>query len=670
MKTLGGTTARRVGVLLTAGTVVAAIVTISFASPAFAGDTPGHRQSRAPEVIDTSRVVGPPHQTAARPESSKTLTSRTRGVAPAITSNPQNESVTSGSTASFSASASGTPTPTVRWQRSTNKGRTWSNVSGATSITYSFVASTSQNGYQYRAVFTNSAGSATTQAAVLTVTAASTAPAVTQQPSSETVAAGSTASFSASVSGSPTPTVAWQVSTDGGSSWNPISGATSTTYSFTAQSSDNNNEYEAVFTNAVSSATTDPATLTVTTPIGPQVTSDPQSQTVPSGSSASFSSSATGSPTPTVQWQVLTTQQGATWTDISGATSDIYSFTASLTQNGYEYEAVFTNSQGSVTTTAATLTVTAVGPSITTDPSSETVPSGSTASFSASATGSPTPTVQWQVLTTQQGATWTDISGATSGTYSFTATSAANGNQYQAVFTNAGGSATTTVATLTVTAALYKSSNWSGYADTGGPFTTVSGSWTAPTVNCSVTRNAYSAQWIGIDGFSSSTVEQDGTEADCVNGTPSYDAWYEMYGDSAVNSGYEVELSPSSYPVVPGDTMSASVSVAGTTWTLRVADTGKWSYSTTVVYSGAAESSAEWIVERPEICSFTCSLASLADFGTAQFSGASTTVNGVAGTISATSEADIEMVSGSTVLALPSVLDPAGDSFTDTWKAA
>ena len=83
----------------------------------------------------------------------------------------------SGSTASFSAAASGAPAPTVQWQVSTDTGDTWSPISGATSATYSFTTSPTQNGYEYEAVFTNTAGQATTNPAILTVT--TTLPAIT-----------------------------------------------------------------------------------------------------------------------------------------------------------------------------------------------------------------------------------------------------------------------------------------------------------------------------------------------------------------------------------------------------------------------------------------------------------------------------------------------------------
>ncbi|MCY2978999.1 MAG: immunoglobulin domain-containing protein [Planctomycetota bacterium] len=141
------------------------------------------------------------------------------GIAPAITQSPSNQTVVTGNTATFTAAASGSPTPTVQWQVSTNGGTSWSNISGATSTTYSFTAVSGDNGKQYRAVFTNTAGSATSSAATLTV---NYAPSVTQNPSSSTVSSGATASFTAAATGNPTPTVQWQISTNGGTSWSDI----------------------------------------------------------------------------------------------------------------------------------------------------------------------------------------------------------------------------------------------------------------------------------------------------------------------------------------------------------------------------------------------------------------------------------------------------------------
>jgi hypothetical protein len=90
-------------------------------------------------------------------------------IAPAIAQSPSNQTVVSGNTATFTAAASGSPTPTVQWQVSTNSGTSWSNISGATNTTYSFTTVSGDNGKQYRAVFTNTAGTATSSAAVLSV---------------------------------------------------------------------------------------------------------------------------------------------------------------------------------------------------------------------------------------------------------------------------------------------------------------------------------------------------------------------------------------------------------------------------------------------------------------------------------------------------------------------
>jgi hypothetical protein len=93
-------------------------------------------------------------------------------VAPKVTKNPRNKTVTAETSVSFTAAATGTPSPTVQWQVSTDGGTTWSNITGnssATTTTLTFIATASESGYKYRAVFTNEAGSATTSAATLTV---------------------------------------------------------------------------------------------------------------------------------------------------------------------------------------------------------------------------------------------------------------------------------------------------------------------------------------------------------------------------------------------------------------------------------------------------------------------------------------------------------------------
>jgi hypothetical protein len=95
--------------------------------------------------------------------------------------------------------------------------------------------------------------------------------------------------------------------------------------------------------------------------IAPSVTLQPTGQSVLAGQSVTLMAAATGSPAPTVQWQV-STDGGATFSDIVGATSSTYTFTATVSQNGDLFRAVFSNVAGSAATTAASLTVTPSAP--------------------------------------------------------------------------------------------------------------------------------------------------------------------------------------------------------------------------------------------------------------------------------------------------------------------
>ena len=182
---------------------------------------------------------------------------------PVITTQPVSRSVSSGVTTSFTAAGSGTPAPTVQWQTSTDNGATWNNIPGATSTTYTLTPVATNNSNQYRASFTNIAGTTFTDPATLTVY---TAPVVTRQPTNTSVVAGGTVTLTATATGTPVPTVQWQQSTNDGSTWTYIPGATSSTYSFTGSLAVNGNQFRAVFTNVAGATSTNTAILTVTQP--------------------------------------------------------------------------------------------------------------------------------------------------------------------------------------------------------------------------------------------------------------------------------------------------------------------------------------------------------------------------------------------------------------------
>ena len=90
-------------------------------------------------------------------------------VSPEVTQSPTDQTVAPGDKVTFVAAAEGTPQPTVRWQVSPDGGQTWSTIEGATDNAYSFTAKAGQDGYAYRAEFTNSVGTTRTSPITLTV---------------------------------------------------------------------------------------------------------------------------------------------------------------------------------------------------------------------------------------------------------------------------------------------------------------------------------------------------------------------------------------------------------------------------------------------------------------------------------------------------------------------
>ena len=117
------------------------------------------------------------------------------GVAPTITTQPADQSVTQGHTATFSVAAQGTAPLTYQWMRGTTD-------VGTNSPSYTTPATTaSDNNAKFQVVITNSAGTITSRTATLTVTSTNTAPSITQQPASQTVTLGQPATFTVVATG-------------------------------------------------------------------------------------------------------------------------------------------------------------------------------------------------------------------------------------------------------------------------------------------------------------------------------------------------------------------------------------------------------------------------------------------------------------------------------------
>jgi len=217
---------------------------------------------------------------------------------------------------------------------------------------------------------------------------------------------------------------------------------------------------------------------------------------------------------------------------------------------------------------------------------------------------------------------------------------------------------------------------WAGYAVNGTDFTYVQGSWIVTSVDCTKTPNSDSSEWVGIDGWTSNTVEQIGTDADCNGKSPYYYVWYEFY---PLNTVVINDVS-----IAPGDKFSASVTYEGDNeYTVAITNdtTGQY-FTKEVSFKGADGSgkpprnSAEWIEEMDG--------NELSDFGVDSFGEFYTGVSGgtdsatdstVSGPITDFGSAVQESIttkngsSGSKETAVPSALASDGASFTVTWKS-
>jgi hypothetical protein len=208
------------------------------------------------------------------------------------------------------------------------------------------------------------------------------------------------------------------------------------------------------------------------------------------------------------------------------------------------------------------------------------------------------------------------------------------------------------------------STNWSGYADTGSSFSDVSASWTEPGASCSSRTTSLAAFWVGIDGYSSDSVEQDGTMIECYDRTAYQFTWWEMYPTNDVQVVGQTAAA--------GDHIAASVVRSGTSYKLTVTDSTHTadSFTTTQTCSASScvDSSAEWIAEAPTGSS---GVEPLSDFGTWTASNAAVTEGSTAGSISSFTDDQITMIDNSgATKALPGALNSGGTGFSVTWERA
>jgi hypothetical protein len=351
----------------------------------------------------------------------------------------------------------------------------------------------------------------------------------------------------------------------------------------------------------------------------------------------------------------------------------------------YEFELIARSAAGRPTTKhTKVIEQPSRSPRITMEPKSQIGAEGTWVMFTAAASGAPTPRGVWQV-STDGGASWSNVPQAdeihrnntvelevgvdafgVNGT-GFVVGDAGSfsGYEYRVVFTNVAGSATTRPATLK--ASTWETASFAGYTDfapSGESFTSASADWVVPAINCAG-GGAYTwaAQWPGVG--ENTSVVQDGTIEGCSGTTVLPDAaWYELFGDPAVNGGGQVELPIAQYPVAAGDQIAASVNITNSVWTLTITDsTQGW------VFSIEEPDTTPPLDERVAQVVTESSIGDVASYGATNFTAATATLDGQSGPLGSFFPVALAMSAGSTPLDLPGPFDSTGEKFTDTWEA-
>jgi autotransporter-associated beta strand protein len=381
---------------------------------------------------------------------------------PTITTPPASQTVPNGDPGTFTVSSpNGT---SYQWQNSPD-GIAWNKISGATGTTLSFTATADTSIYisnmKFRCLVTNSCGTDTSIAAILTVCTPPTIIGSPQVPN-QSVIAGQAAIFS--ISTLYATSFQWQISTDNGVSWpNAGTGSTSATYTVSpALQSYNGNLFRCIVSNSCKIVTSNSATLSVCTQ--PTVT-NPTPQSAHAGDLVTFSVTGTGSGTVSYKWQ---DSIGGVWSDINSATNSVYSFNCTQNNNGHGYRCHVSNGCGADAYSNAALLTVCTPPSIGTNPTAQSVTAGQSAIFTVAASGVPAVAYQWQDSAIGSSG-WVNINTATNASYSIPTTSSDNGTNFRCiVFNGCGANATSNSALLTVCTPPYITGNPVSQSDTAG----------------------------------------------------------------------------------------------------------------------------------------------------------------------------------------------------------
>ena len=337
---------------------------------------------------------------------------------PTITAQPVAQTVTAGSALTFSVAATSTVPLSYEWRQD------GAVLSGAAKSTLTLTNVEAANAGNYAVVVTNAAGSVTSSSALLTVLFP---PLIGTQPQNVSVDFGQRATFTVSATGTAPLGYAWR------KNGSAIAGATAATFVVpVAQAADAGN-YTVVVTNAAGSSTSDIAALTVTLP-PPVIGTHPVNQVVNLGATVSFGVSASGA--------VLAYQWRKNGVVLGGGTGSIYAVSSALASDAGTYDVVVSNTGGSVTSNAATLSV-RLPPAITTAPRAQAVAAGGDITLSVAASGTAPLAFQWS----KNGLA---ISGATAAALSLSNAQSTDAGNYAVTVSNAVGATASANAAVNV----------------------------------------------------------------------------------------------------------------------------------------------------------------------------------------------------------------------------
>ena len=436
-------------------------------------------------------------------------------VAPSITTQPFNLTVTAGQTATFTASASGTAPLGYQWQKN------GTNIAGATSASYTISATTiADSGSTFDVVVSNSAGSTTSNSATLTVNTTPVAPAITTEPANQTVTAGQTATFSVVASGTAPLTYQWN--RNGAA----ISGAASSSYTTPATtSSDNSAQFTVSVSNASGSVTSNTATLTVNAATSTlQITTTQLAGATLSGAySATFAAS--GGTTP-YTWSL---SSGSLPTGLTLSSSGTISGTPSVLGS---FPFTVQVKDAAAHTASSNFTINVVNPALSVNVSSPANGATVSGTVTVSGTASDTVSVSSVQVSVDNGA-YANASGTTHWSYSLNTASLSNGSHTLTAKASdaAGLSATSSTVSITVSNGT-TASDCTLFASPSGNDSNSGTSASAP----KTFHGAASASQPGsVVCLLAGTYNLGSTFFPPTSGTPSSWIVYKSYGNGAVN---------------------------------------------------------------------------------------------------------------------------------------